>query len=98
MIHHVIVVTKRADASPADEVEVVDRLRAVAASIDGVIRYRLGADLGLRPTNADFAIVGTFRDRAALTAYLTAPDHLAVLKELGPRFIAESRSVQFEDE
>jgi hypothetical protein len=78
-------------ATPAQITEFREALAALPEQVDFPIRTRQGADLGERPTNADYAVVTEFDNRDDFSTYLTHPAHLAV-----PRGHVESmHSVQF---
>ena len=80
------------DTTTQDQVEA---FRAAIAAIPDAVPFRIctrqGADLGVRETNADYAVITEFEDADDFAAYLVHPSHLAVPRE----HVAEMHSVQF---
>ncbi len=61
---------------------IADALRGLVARVDGVHNYLCGSDIGLTPDAYDFAVVGTFDDRASFIAYRDHPEHQRILAEM----------------
>jgi len=61
---------------------IADALRGLVARVDGVRSYLCGSDVGLTPGANDFAVVGTFDDRASFIAYRDHPEHQRILAEM----------------
>ena len=61
---------------------IADALRGLVARCDGVHNYLCGSDVGLTPDAYDFAVVGTFDDRASFIAYRDHPEHQRILAEM----------------
>ena len=61
---------------------IADALRGLVARVDGVHNYLCGSDVGLTPDAYDFAVVGTFDDRASFIAYRDHPEHQRILAEM----------------
>jgi len=61
---------------------IADALRGLVARVDGVHSYLCGSDVGLTPDANDFAVVGTFDDRASFIAYRDHPEHQRILAEM----------------
>lgn len=75
-----------------DDRGIADALRGLVAHFDGVRSYLCGSDVGLTPGANDFAVVGTFDDRASFIAYRDHPEHQRILAEMiGPNL--QSRTV-----
>jgi hypothetical protein len=75
-----------------DDRGIADALRGLVAHFDGVRSYLCGSDVGLTPGANDFAVVGTFEDRASFIAYRDHPEHQRILAEMiGPNL--QSRTV-----
>ena len=70
-------------------------LSSLPSAIPEIQDYWFGADLGLRDTNADFAVVADFADEAGFSAYSTHPAHVAVIDELVGPISVERSAVQF---
>ncbi|MBU3067778.1 Dabb family protein [Nocardia sp. NEAU-G5] len=69
-------------------------LDALSSSLPGVVSYRHGRDLGLRPGNVSYAISAVFDGEDSLAAYLEHPDHLSLVEQLRP-FVTSRSAVQF---
>ena len=65
-----------------DDRGIADALRGLVARVDGVHNYLCGSDIGLTPDAYDFAVVGTFDDRASFIAYRDHPEHQRILAEM----------------
>jgi hypothetical protein len=70
-------------------------LRRLPDTIEAIEAYWVGRDLGLRDTNADFAVIADLADEDAFRTYSRHPAHLAVIDELGEPITAERNAVQF---
>lgn len=95
MIRHCVTFRFAEGTDPAD----VDALRAALSALPETITsirgYWCGADLGLRDTNADFAVVADFDDGAGFLDYAGHPDHQAVIRAHVEPIVTERQSVQF---
>ena len=76
-VKHIVLFTLKDGFAPEDE-----RVREAAAfsashveHISEIQGWELGFDTSHRAVSADFAIVGTFSDSAAVTRYLEHPHH-----------------------
>lgn len=96
MIRHCVVFRFHEDTDPTAIEALANALRALPASISGIAHYQVGSDLGLRDTNADFAVVAEFADQDAFMAYSNHPEHLAVIRDHVEPITAERHAVQFE--
>lgn len=92
---HIVTFTWREDGF--DDTEIARRLTALASGLDSVLDYRCGHDAGLTPGNADFAIVGVFRDHDAFSAYRTHPEHVQVFDTLIAPNMQARTAVQWQD-
>jgi hypothetical protein len=63
--------------------------------IDTIRGYSFGRDLGLRDTNAQFAVVADFDDEDGWRTYAEHPAHLEVIRTHAEPIIAERSAVQF---
>jgi len=95
VIRHCVVFRFAEGTDPADIETLATALRALPDTIPAIEHYTVGADLGLRPTNADFAVVADFADEAAFLAYSTHPDHLAVIERHVEPIVVERHAAQF---
>jgi hypothetical protein len=80
-----------------------DQVTAMASALDAlvatqpqVIEYRHGPDLGLRPGNADYAIVAGARTVEELQSYLDEPEHQRIVHDLLAPLISSRQSLQIE--
>lgn len=65
-----------------DDAAVADALRALTSGLDGVQSYLCGHDVGVTPSAADFAVVGSFDDRESFLRYRDHPEHQRILAEM----------------
>ena len=79
-----------------DDRRIADALRGLVARFDGVRSYLCGPDVGLTPGTNDFAVVGTFDDRASFIAYRDHPEHQRILAEMIVPNLQSSTVVQLE--
>lgn len=92
---HIVTFTWRGDGF--DDTAIAQALTTLTAGVDGVLDYRCGHDAGVTPGNADFAIVGVFRDHDAFTAYRNHPEHLRILNEMIAPNTHVRTAVQWQD-
>jgi heme-degrading monooxygenase HmoA len=76
--------------------EAAKLLLEYVATLDGVVSYRLGRDVGVTDGTFDFAIVGDFETRDAYITYRDSPRHIEIVKGIVAPLLAESASVQYE--
>ncbi|MFP4513904.1 MAG: Dabb family protein [Acidimicrobiales bacterium] len=95
MIRHCVIFRFVDDASDEAIAAFEAGLSALPAAIDDIKAYSYGRDLGLRDTNADFAVVADFDDEAGYLAYADHPAHRAVIRDLADPIVAERDAVQF---
>lgn len=84
-IRHIVLFHLHDDVSVDD-----DRVRAAAAfsathvdHIPDIQTWETGFDLSRRAASADFVVIGTFTDRAAISRYLDHPHHRAGVAKWG---------------
>jgi stress responsive alpha/beta barrel protein len=77
MLTHIVCFKYKADVSQSTRDEHRLRLRGLH-SIEGVVKLTVGADVVHSPRSYDTALVVEFRDRPALDAYQTNPQHVPV--------------------
>lgn len=95
MIRHCVVFRFHEGTDPAAVEALATALRTLPAVIPEISSYQVGADLGLRDTNADFAVVAEFADPEAFATYSGHPAHLAVIRDHVEAITAERHAVQF---
>ena len=81
-----------------DDRGIADALRGLVARFDGVRSYLCGSDVGLTPDAYDFAVVGTFDDRASFIAYRDHPEHQRILAEMIAPNLQSRTVVQLEQQ
>lgn len=92
-VAHIVTFRWLPDVTSAQIDELAALLSGVAHRIDGLIRFACGSDLGIRDSNADFAILAEFETEAALRCYLTDPEHVAIVKGRAPGLVAAKQGV-----
>jgi hypothetical protein len=93
--HHVVMYRWKPDA--AVDVDALGKgLRGLAEALPGCETFRCGRDLGLRDDNYDFALSGTWTDRAAYDLYVGDAEHMRLAKEVIWPNMAGRGAVQFE--
>jgi hypothetical protein len=96
MILHVALFQWRPGVTAEDVDALVPALEGMAAGIPQIRGYRCGANLRLRPSPADFAVVALVDDEAGLSAYLDAPAHARVYEEHLTAMVGERQASQIE--
>ncbi|MFC9836447.1 Dabb family protein [Rhodococcus sp. NPDC127530] len=94
-IGHVVTFTFTPTASTETVTAIGEALDALSAASTGVESYLHGCDLQVRPGNADYAVSAVFRDRDALAAYMSSPEHQRIITELIHPHLQSKSSVQF---
>ena len=93
-VRHVVLFSWREGTAP-DRIEAVrNGLAALPGIIPQIVDYRFGADLGINPGNADFAVVADFASLEDYLAYRDHPEHRRVITELLTPIIANRVAVQ----
>jgi Stress responsive A/B Barrel Domain len=77
MLTHIVCFKYKPDVPSSAREDHRSRLRGLHA-IDGVIKLTVGADIVGSPRSYDTALIVEFRDRGALDAYQTNPQHVPV--------------------
>ena len=96
MIRHCVLVRWLPDTT-RDQVDGATKLLLeYVATLDGVVSYRLGHDVGATPGNYDLAIVGDFETLDAYITYRDSPRHVEIAKGIVSPLLAERATVQFE--
>lgn len=82
MIYHVWVMSMKPGTTAEQRQALLDGIAKLPAEIDGIVSFNFGADLGLRPGNADIVLIATFEDEQSWRSYLDAPAHRRLASEL----------------
>jgi quinol monooxygenase YgiN len=93
--HHVVMYRWKPDAD-VDIEALAKGLRSCAEALPGCEVFRAGPDLQLKEDNYDFALSGTWTDRAAWDRYVADAEHMRLAKEVIWPGMAGRASVQFE--
>lgn len=96
MITHTVVFRLKDDTTTEQAAEMLRRLRELPTLIPGLDDYHPGADLGLRPGNAEIGLVARFADADAFAAYATHPHHVAFIEQCVTPWVATRLGLQFE--
>lgn len=94
MIVHLVTFRWKDEVSADDVARLCDELVAFRRRVDGIVDYRFGSDLGLRPGNADFGIVAVVESSEALQGYLDHPAHQELYKRVIGPMVASRTAVQ----
>lgn len=79
---HSVHIGWKPDVGRAHGARVAEALKSYAANVSGLLFYRAGTDLGLRPNAPDFGIVALFDNAASYSAYADDEGHQAIIAEL----------------
>jgi Stress responsive A/B Barrel Domain len=96
MLRHVVLFTWSEAADADRRAATVAALRRLAEEVGGMTSFAVGDDAGLRPGNADTALVADFPDVAAYERYAGHPVHVAVIAEHVTPWLAARSAVQYE--
>lgn len=86
--------TFKADTQP-------ESVRALGAALDelafqtAALSYHHGADLSIRPGNADYSVAAIFEDETAFSTYITSAHHLQIVRDLLEPHLESRSAVQF---
>ena len=97
MFRHVVLFRWSPEATPAQVDAVAPALRALAATLPGLVSYECGPSLGLAPANGyDFGVVAAFEDRTGWDHYMADPEHDRIRAEIIGPIAAERATIQLE--
>lgn len=95
MIRHVALFHFVPGAS-SEAIDAIDRaLAELPDSIDEIVEYRFGRDLGWMSGNADYGVVADFASREDWASYLSHPRHVAVVEGVIAPVLESVTRVQF---
>ena len=95
MLHHIVLLRWKDDATEQDLERARTALAALPAQIRAIESYTVAADAGLDPTNCDLSIMATFADEAAWREYQEHPVHQATIRDALAPIVAERRAIQY---
>ena len=96
MIRHVSVLTFVDGATDSQIGAIETALATLPARLPQLRAYAFGRDLALADTNAHFAVVADFDDRAGYEAYRDDPEHRRILAEFIRPVLASRAAVQYD--
>lgn len=96
MFRHMVMFSWKPEATEEQKRAVADQLATLPGKISELRDYRFGADAGINPGNADFAVVADFDDVDAYLVYRDHPEHRAVIDACITPIVDSRTAVQFE--
>ena len=96
MIRHCVLFRWLPDTTRDQVDEAAKLLLEYVATLDGVVSYQLGHDVGATAGTYDFGIVGEFETLDAYITYRDSPRHVEIASGVVAPLLAERASVQFE--
>jgi hypothetical protein len=97
MMRHVVMFRWKEGVEPAHAAATAGALRRLPALIPQIVEYACGTDLGVAPTNFDFAVSARFASLDDYITYRDHPEHQAVVQSMIGPFVAERSAVQFDE-
>ena len=94
MITHLVMMKFKPETTDAQIAELESLLKTLPGRIEEIDHYAFGRDVVRSERSYDFGLVATFADRNALGRYQQHPEHLQVVKLLGP-ICADIKAVDF---
>jgi hypothetical protein len=97
VVTHVVIFTWIAEATEAQVKALGEGLTLLASELADLVTISHGRDLKLRDGNGDYALVATFTDQAAWSAYQAHPSHKAFVRDVVTPLQASRLTIQFRD-
>jgi hypothetical protein len=82
MLHHVVLVTLRADATDAEVDAVLEGFASLPPAIPEIRTYDVGREAGLSPNDFGIVLVATFDSVEDFSAYREHPAHVSFRQDL----------------
>ncbi len=95
MFHHIVLLTFKAPITDEHCAVIVDTLMTYSGTLDGLVSYHCGRNLGLSANAADFGISAVFTDEKSWHAYDTADTHNKIRAEVFSPIVESRQVVQF---
>jgi hypothetical protein len=95
MIRHVVMFRWSEGVDEAHVAATTAAFATLPGQITVIRSYAFGRDLGVAPTNFDYAVTGEFESLADFIAYRDHPAHQALVQTYVTPFIEERHAVQF---
>jgi hypothetical protein len=96
MIQHIVLFTWNDKVPAGHETVAANELRRYAATLDGLVSYHCGPNLGYKDGTLDFGVAAVFEDFAAWQAYDIAPEHDRIRAEIFGPYVDTRAVIQFE--
>ncbi|WP_285029651.1 Dabb family protein [Mycolicibacterium sp. lyk4-40-TYG-92] len=93
-VAHVVTFTFKSNTPPESIAELSAALDELASET-AALSYRHGADLNIRPGNADYSVTAVFEDEAAFNTYISSERHVQILHGLIEPLGENRSAVQF---
>lgn len=95
MVTHVVIFTWIAEATEAQIAALGEAMTQLGTELAELVTMRHGPDLQYRDGNGDYALVATFADQAAWSAYQAHPSHKAFVRDFVTPIQASRLTIQF---
>ena len=94
MLTHIVCWKYKAETTPEQRREHIEKLRKLPNVIPNIISFNVGADILHLERSFDTGLVAVYPDRAALDFYTNHPDHMKIAN-LGKQIAEKVVSVDF---
>jgi len=94
MIMHIVTFSWHAGTTDDQVTELTHALDALAPLVPELRSYRHGPDMGLRESNADYAVAATLDTPEQLPDYLEHPEHVRIVRKILTPMLAHRQAVQ----
>jgi predicted NAD/FAD-binding protein len=95
MVTHIVIFTWIAEATEAQIAALGAAMTQLGNELAELVTMRHGPDLQYRDGNGDYALVATFADQAAWSAYQAHPSHKAFVRDFVTPIQASRLTIQF---
>ncbi|MCP5328950.1 MAG: Dabb family protein [Steroidobacteraceae bacterium] len=95
MVTHIVIFTFTPGTTPGQVNAFGAAMSRMASEVPEVLAISHGRNLALREGNGDYALVATFRDPAAWSAYQAHPLHKAFVRDFVTPIVAGRLAIQF---
>ena len=95
MVTHVVIFTWIAEATETQIGALGEAMTQLGNELAELFTMRHGPDLQYRDGNGDYALVATFADQAAWSAYQAHPSHKAFVRDFVTPIQASRLTIQF---
>ncbi len=95
MVTHIVIFFWKPGVTPGQIDSFGQAMSRMAAEIGDLAVIRHGQDLAYRDGNGDYALLGSFRDKEAWSAYQAHPAHQAFVRDFVTPIMASRTAIQF---